>query len=862
MNEPTNKDNETGAKSITQVSELYKDWFLDYASYVILERAVPALEDGLKPVQRRILHALKEMDDGRFHKVANVIGNTMQYHPHGDAAIGDALVHMGQKDLLIDTQGNWGDIITGDAAAAPRYIEARLSKFALEVCFSPEVTQWQLTYDGRKKEPLLLPVKFPLLLAQGAEGIAVGLSTRILPHNFIELIEASIDIIKDKEVNIIPDFPTGGMADFSNYNRGERGSRVRIRSKIEILDKKTLAIRSIPFSATTTRLIDSIVKANDMGKIKIKQVIDNTAKEIEILIELHKGVSPDVTIDALYAFTLCEISISPNACVILNDSPVFLNVNEMLRLSTLNTRHILRKELEVRKKNLSEKWHFASLEKIFIEKRIYRKIETCETWEAVIETIDTGLKPYVKYFHRAVTRDDIIRLTEIKIKRISKYDSFKADEHILYLEKEMEEVENHLNNLNDYTISYFKALLKKYGKGRERKTEIRTFDTIEARNVAAANKKLYVNRKEGFVGFGLKKEECIGECSDLDDIIAFRKDGKFMISKVDEKTFMGKDIIHVGVFEKENERMTYNMVYLDGKSKKSMVKRFNIGAFTRDKEYDITKGSEGSRILYFTVNPLGETEIVNVALSQSCKARIKSFDFDFADIAIKSRNAQGNILTRYPVRKITQKSVNTSNVLGIDFYFDPYIGRLNTRETGDYVGNFLPEDLILAIYKDGSYTLTHADISNHYDIEKLLRLEKYQEDIVITALYYYGKNKAYMVKRFQIETTSINKAFQFIDESPGSKLILASTGLNTLVKFLEIKNKKGDKKEEQLFDLSEFIEIRGWKSVGNKLSPYEVKNIKIVDIIYKEKESIKNEEKPESEKPKKIIMNSEQLKLF
>jgi len=827
--EPTSEDN----TKLSHVSDLYQSWFLDYASYVILERAIPALEDGMKPVQRRILHAMKETDDGRFQKVANIIGNTMQYHPHGDAAIGEATVNLGQKNLLIDTQGNWGDVVTGDSAAAPRYIEARLSKLALDICFNSDLTEWQLSYDGRKKEPVKLPIKFPTLLAMGTEGIAVGLATKILPHNFHELIKATINILREKEFTLLPDFPTGGLADFTNYNQGARGGRVRVRSKIEVVDRKTLVIRNAPFGVTTTSLIETIVKANETGKIKIRQIIDNTAKDVEILIELPKGVSPDVTIDALYAFTNCEVSISPNACVIYKDKPMFLTVNECLRLSTENTVLLLKQELEINRDHLLDKLHFASLEKIFIEKRIYRDIEECETWESVIETIDIGLKKFIKDPIREITRDDVVNLTEIKIKRISKFDSRKADENITNIQTQIDEIEYNLRHLTDYAIEFFENLLSKYGKGRERKTEIRTFDTIEVKTVAVANKKLFVNRKEGFIGFSLKKDELVGDCSEFDDIIVFRKDGKFIVARVDEKVFVGKDIIHVAIFNKDDERMTYNLVYLDGKSSKAMVKRFNVSSVTRGKEYDITQGHHNQKVLYFTANPLGETEIVTVFLAQSSKARNKVFDFDMSKIGVKNRNSIGNILTKYAVRKIIRKSVDTSNVKGIDVWYDENIGRLTSKEIGKYLGNFTPDDLILALYNDGNYELTNTDPLNHYDIDKLLQIEQFVPERVITAVYFNAENNNFFTKRFNIETTTTGKMFRFINENENSHLAIVSTGTRTIIKFDYIEKKSGEKKNE-VVELSEFVDVMGWKAVGKKLAFQKITNIKVVDIIYEE----------------------------
>jgi topoisomerase IV subunit A len=851
--EPIAEDN----TKLSHVSDLYQSWFLDYASYVILERAIPALEDGMKPVQRRILHAMKETDDGRFQKVANIIGNTMQYHPHGDAAIGEATVNLGQKNLLIDTQGNWGDVVTGDSAAAPRYIEARLSKLALDICFNSDLTEWQLSYDGRKKEPVMLPIKFPTLLAMGTEGIAVGLATKILPHNFQELIKASINILNEKEFTLLPDFPTYGLADFTNYNQGARGGRVRIRSKIEVVDRKTLVIKNAPFGVTTTSLIESIVKANETGKIKIRQIIDNTAKDVEILIELPKGVSPDVTIDALYAFTNCEVSISPNACVIYKDKPIFLTVNECLRLSTENTVSLLKLELEINRDHLLDKLHFASLEKIFIEKRIYRDIEECETWESVIDTIDIGLKKYIKDPIREISKDDIANLTEIKIKRISKFDSRKADENILNIQAQIDEIEYNLRHLTEYAIEFFENLLTKYGKGRERKTEIRTFDNIEVKTVAVANKKLFVNRKEGFIGFSLKKDELVGDCSEFDDIIVFRKDGKLIVVKVDEKVFVGKDIIHVAIFNKDDERMTYNLVYLDGKSSKAMVKRFNVSSVTRGKEYDITQGHHNQKVLYFTANPLGETEVVTVFLAQSSKARNKVFDFDMAKIAIKGRNSIGNILTKYAVRKIIRKSVDTSNVKGIDVWYDENIGRLTSKEIGKYLGNFTPDDFILAIYNDGNYELTNTDPLNHFDIDKLLHIEQFVPERVITAVYFNAENNNYFVKRFTIETTTTGKMFRFINDNQNSRLLIVSTGSRTIIKFDYIEKKTGEKKNE-LTELSEFVDVMGWKAAGKKVAFPKITNIKLVDIIYEE-DTNGNDETNGDENTDEVITSSNEV---
>lgn len=811
-------------KEVIPVSGMYQNWFLDYASYVILERAVPAIEDGFKPVQRRILHSMKEMDDGRFNKVANIIGQTMQYHPHGDASIGDAIVNLGQKDLLIETQGNWGDIRTGDGAAAARYIEARLSKFALDVVFNPQTTRWQLSYDGRKKEPITLPVKFPLLLAQGVEGIAVGLSTKILPHNFIELIQASIKILQGKKPKIYPDFPTGGMADFSEYNEGLRGGKVKVRAKIEELDKKTLIIKDIPFGTTTTNLIDSIIKANDKGKIKIKKVIDNTAELVEILVELAPGQSPNITIDALYAFTDCEVSISPNACVIIDEKPRFISVNEILKINTDQTVELLRQELEIRKGELLEKILFSSLEKIFIENRIYRDIEECETWEAVIETIDNGLEPFKPQFYREITRDDIIRLTEIKIKRISKFDSFKADELMRKLEEELAEVEHHLANLVEFAIAYYQNLLEKYGKGRERMTEIKSFENIAATVVAANNAKLYVNKADGFVGYGLKKDEFVCECSDIDDIIVFRRDGKFQVVRISDKVFVGKDILWAGVFNKNDERMVYNMIYLDGKSGRSMVKRFQVLGITRDKEYDLTKGERGSKVLYFTANPNGEAELVTIFLTSGAKARIKVFDFSFADIEIKGRNAGGNIVTRYPVRKIQLKMEGKSTLGGLDIWYDDSVGRLNRDERGDLLGNFQAEDKILVIYNNGEYELTSFDLTNRYEPEKIHLIEKFDPEKPIAAVHYDPASGAHFVKRFQIETSTRDKRFCFISEEKGAKLLLATTEESAQIE-VHYTVKGSRERKTSTFDVDMLIDVKGWKATGNKLSPHSVKKV-------------------------------------
>jgi len=810
---------------LVSLDGLYENWFLDYASYVILERAVPRIEDGFKPVQRRIMHSLKEMDDGRFNKVANVIGNTMQYHPHGDAAIGEAIVNIGQKDLLLDTQGNWGDVRTGDSAAAPRYIEARLSKFALDVVYNPQTTEWQLSYDGRKKEPVTLPVKFPLLLAQGVEGIAVGLSTKILPHNFCELIKASIDVLKGKNPKIFPDFLTGGIADFSEYDQGYRGSKIKVRAKIDIVDKKTLAIKEIPFGTTTSSLMDSIVKASEKGKIKVKQVVDNTAKDVEIQVHLQAGLSPEIAIDALYAFTDCEVSISPNACVIVDDKPQFMRVNEILKYNTEQTVKLLKQELEIRKGELMEKILFSSLEKIFIEKRIYRDIETCETFEEVITTTDKGLKPYKKQFYREITRDDILRLLEIRIKRISKYDSFKADELLKDLEKELKETLQHLRHLTDYAISYYQNLLDKYGKGRERKTEIKSFQSVTATEVIANNQKLYVNREDGFAGYGMRKDEFICDCSELDDIIVIRKDGKALVSRLGERKFMGKDILHVGVWKKGDERMIYNLIYSDGKSGVTFAKRFAMPAIIRDKEYNLDQGNPNSKVHYLSANPNGEAEVVEVKLSQASTARKKIFDFDFSELEVKGRGARGNIITKYPVRKVDFKQSKGSTLSGLDLWFDEASGRLNKDRRGKYVGKFDGDDQVIAITKSGNYKITNYELTNRYEQEKTILVEKFHPKKVISAVYVDGESKQYFVKRFLIETNTPDKEFGFISEGIGSRLEYVTTSESPEIE-VELVKGKGREKETETVNLEEIVDVKGWKALGNRLSPHKITKVK------------------------------------
>ncbi len=845
MNDPIS-NNGNGADNIISLNGMYQDYFLDYASYVILERAVPGINDGLKPVQRRILFAMKEMDDGRLHKVANIIGQTMQYHPHGDAAIGDALVNMGQKDLLIDCQGNWGDVRTGDSAAASRYIEARLTKFALEVAFNKQTTEWQLSYDGRKNEPVSLPMKFPLLLAHGTEGIAVGLSTRILPHNFVELIRASIKVLQDKKVKIYPDFQTGGLIDVSDYDGGKRGGRVKVRAKIEKVDKSTLVVTELPYGVTTSALIDSIIKANDKGKIKVKKVSDNTGKDVEVLIDLPPGESPDVAIDALYAFTSCEVSISPNACVIIDDKPHFLTVEEILKISTDHTKELLRQELLIKQAELEEKWHMASLEKIFIEKRIYREIEECESFEEVLETIDRGLRKYVRTpgeeklaedqrlpLKRNITEEDITKLTEIRIKRISKYNSFKADELIAQLEEDLRQVRYDLDHLTDFAIAYFNNLLDKYSKGKERRTKITTFEQIEAAEVVAANAKLYVNRKEGFIGAALKKEEFVTDCSDIDDIIVFREDGKFLVTRIAEKVFVGKNILHVDIWRKGDDRTTYNMMYVDAKSGRTMAKRFHVKAITRDREYDLTKGAEGSKVLYFSANPNGEAEVVNIQLTQGCSARNKVFDFDFGELAIKGRSSQGNIVTKYPIKKVTLLEIGKSTLGALEVWMDEVSGKLNTEERGQYLGEYDTGDHLLAIYKNGSYEVTEMDMNRRFEIKDLMYIGKFDPEAIIGAVYYEGGKKWTMVKRFQVETSSTNQVFPFITDHRSSKLLYATVEPEQTIVYTE-KDASGHKKQLEV-NLDAFIDVKGWKALGNKLSEQKVSGIKEADGLIKEK---------------------------
>ena len=810
---PQEEQQEGGAR-ITQVSGMYKDYFLDYASYVILERAVPALNDGLKPVQRRLLHAMKEMDDGRYHKVANIIGQTMRFHPHGDASIGDALVQMGQKDLLIDCQGNWGNILTGDGAAAPRYIEARLTKFALHVAYSPKVTQWQLSYDGRANEPLHLPMKFPMLLAMGVEGIAVGLSTKILPHNFVELVDASIKVLQEKPFKLVPDFPTGGIADFSNYNDGLRGSRVRVRAKISQLDKSTLVITEIPFSTTTQSLIDSVLKANEKGKIKIKKIEDNTAENVEILVHLPPGISPDKTIDALYAFTNCEVSIAPLSCSIHEDTPLFLGVRDILKRSTEATKGVLKAELEIKLNELQEQWHFASLERIFIENKIYRDIEEAETWEQVIEFIRKGLQPHIKHLLREVTEDDIVRLTEIRIKRISKFDSDKANDKIIELEGRIEAVKHDLANLVEFAINYFKDLKERFGKGRERKTEIATFDSVEAAKVVIRNQKLYVNREEGFVGYGMKRDEYVCDCSDIDDVIVFRRDGKYSVSKVKDKAFFGKDIIHVAVWKKGDDRTVYNAMYTDGSTKVTYVKRFNVTSITRDREYDVTLGTKGSEITYFTANPNGEAEVVLVLLRQLAKLKKLKFDLDFSTLAVKGRSSKGNIVTKFPVKRIELKEHGESTLEARKIWFDSTVQRLNTDERGELLGSFRGEDRLLIALKNGTLKVVVPELSLHFDPETIY-LKKLEADRPLSAVYFDGEKERYFVKRFLWEGG--DKEENIITAHPKSELSFLSNDTHARIEMIYRKVKGTERDPEEVL-LSDFISVKGIKAKGNQLT--------------------------------------------
>ncbi len=819
-----NETNSAPEETITKVTGMYKEWFLDYASYVILERAVPAIDDGFKPVQRRIMQSMKDLDDGRYNKVANLVGHTMQYHPHGDASISDAMVQLGQKELLIDMQGNWGNILTGDRAAASRYIEARLSKFALEVVFNPKTTEWQKTYDGRRKEPIDLPVKFPLLLAQGAEGIAVGLSTKILPHNFNELIDASIKYLKGRSFKIYPDFLTSGIADISNYNDGRRGGKVRVRAKISQQDKKTLIISELPFGNTTNSLITSIIKANEKGKIKIKKIEDNTAAEVEILVHLPSGISPDKTIDALYSFTNCEVSISPNACIIENNKPIFIGVTEMLKHSTDHTVDLIKQELEIQLNELQEKWHFASLERIFIENRIYRDIEEEDTWEGVIKAIDKGLKPHIKHLKRAITEEDIVRLTEIRIKKISKFDIDKAKQHIESLEDQIEDVKRHLANLIDFVIDYFKNLKAKYGKGKERKTELRTFEDIVATKVVMRNAKLYINRKDGFIGTSLRKEEFLADCSDIDDVIVFRSDGKMMITKVDSKTFVGKNIIHAAIFKKKDKRTIYNMIYRDGKAGNTFMKRFYVSGVSRDKEYDLTAGNKGSKVLYFTANANGQAEIVTLYLRALSTIKKLKWDINFSELAIKGRGSRGNTVTKFTVKKIELKEKGKSTLKPRKIWFDEIVQRLNVDSRGELLGEFTPEDRLLIINQKGSLKTIEPKLTTHFDNDMIV-LEKWNPNKPISVIHFEGEKERYFVKRFMIDNP--NKIEHVISDHPKSFLEIVSTDYRPMAEIVFSKRSL----DNEILNFEDFIAIKGINAIGNQLTTNKIKQVNLLDPL-------------------------------
>jgi topoisomerase-4 subunit A len=815
--------------TVIPINGLYENWFLDYASYVILDRAVPHINDGFKPVQRRIMHSLKEMDDGRFNKAANVIGNTMKYHPHGDASIGDAMVQIGQKDLLIDCQGNWGDPITGDSAAAPRYIEARLSKFANDVVFNADTTIWQLSYDGRNNEPLTLPVKFPLLLAQGAEGIAVGLATKIMPHNFNELIDASIEILRGNRSNILPDFFTGGMADFSNYNEGQRGGKIRVRAKITERDKKTLVITEIPYSTTTGSLIDSVLSANDKGKIKIKKIEDNTAANVEIVVHLAPGISPDVTIDALYAFTNCEVSISPNTCVIKDDKPHFLSVNDILEQNTKFTKSLLKQELEIRLHELQERVFFSSLLKIFIQEGMYKnsEYENSGDFDTVVQVLHRLFDPFKASLYREIQPEDFKKLIDKPMSSITRFDVKKADEMMKALEDEMKTVRGHLRHLTDYTISWFEKIKAKYGKGRERKTEIRLFDRVEAAKVALANVKLYMNREDGFIGTGLKKDEFVGDCSDIDEIIVFREDGRFIVTKVADKTFVGKHIIHAQVFKKGDERTVYNMIYKDGASGISYIKRFSVLGVTRDKEYDLTKGSKGSKCLYFTANPNGEAEVVSVQLKPHSKLKKLAIDIDFTNIAIKGRSSMGNIVVKFPIKKVLLKTKGISTLAGIKIWYDDILKRLNVDGRGKYLGEFDGDDKILQVYENGTYELSTFELSNHFD-PGIVLMQKFNPEHVYGVVHYDGKAKNYFVKRFVFEAQPVGKVVSFISEENGSKMIFI-TGKQDAKLTVDVEKGKTKIPETLELELTSLIDVKGWKANGNRLTPHTVKQVALID---------------------------------
>ena len=827
------ENDENPEDTITKVTGMYKDWFLDYASYVILERAVPAIEDGFKPVQRRIMHSMKELDDGRYNKVANIVGHTMQYHPHGDASIGDAMVQIGQKDLIIDMQGNWGNILTGDNAAASRYIEARISKLGHDILFSPKITEWGLSYDGRRAEPINLPVKFPLLLAQGAEGIAVGLSTKILPHNFIELIDSSIKILKGKPFTLYPDFLTAGIADVSNYNDGLRGGRVRVRAKITQLDKQILVITQIPFSTNTSTLIDSILKANEKGKIKVKKIEDNTAAEVEILIHLYPGVSPDKMIDALYAFTACETSIAPLGCVIEDNKPLFIGVSHMLKISTNRTVDLLKRELEIQLDELENKWHFSTLEKIFIREEMYIDFKLYSDRESLYVYMYDSFKPFHKSFVREINDDDLQKLTQIPMIRITRFDSDKADDAISKLEAEMEQVKYHLDHIIDFAVDFFQKLKDKYGKGRERQTELKSFDTIEATKVVLRNTKLYVNKEEGFFGTGLKKDEYVADCSDIDDVIVFLRDGKMMISKVDDKKFVGKDIIHIAVFDKNDKRTIYNMMYRDGKNGSTFIKRFNVSGVTRDKFYDLTQEKVGSQVLYFSHNPNGEAEVITVLLRQVGSVKKLKWDLDFADIAIKGRASRGNTVTKYPIKKIELKEKGISTLRPRKVWFDDTVQRLNVDGRGELLGEFRPNDRLLLINQSGKLKTIIPELTTHFD-EDIVVMEKWNPNKPISAIYYDGEKDRYFIKRFLVENE--NKEEIFITEHEKSQLEIVSTDWRPMAEIIFAKV-KGVQKDNQTINLEEFIAIKGIKAIGNQLTTDKLKQVNLLESLsYEEPE--------------------------
>jgi len=843
MEEHTHKE-----ESLRKVSGLYKDWFLDYASYVILDRAIPSIFDGFKPVQRRIMHSMRELEDGRYNKVANVVGNTMKYHPHGDASITDAMVQIGQKELLIDTQGNWGNIYTGDSAAAARYIEARLTPFALEVVFNPKTTDWAKSYDGRNNEPIDLPVKFPLLLAQGVEGIGVGLSTKILPHNFNELIDASIKYLKGKPFEIYPDFQTAGMLDITNYNDGQRGGKVRARARIIQKDKHTLCINELPFSKNTGELIDSIIKANEKGKIKIKKIEDNTSDKVEINILLNNDVSPDKTIDALYAFTDCEVSISPNACVIVGDKPEFLNVSEILRRNTDHTVSLLKKELEIELGELEEKWHFASLERIFIENEIYQEIKGKNSKEEVYAAIDKALKPFTKNLKREVTTEDIIRLTELPFMRISRYDRDKAEENILALEGKMEQVKHHLANLVTYAIDYFTNIQKKYGKDKDRKTELRIFDTIDATKVVLANEKFYVNRAEGFIGTSLKKDEYVFDCSDIDDIITFQKDGTMKVVKVEAKTFIGKNIEHVGIFKKGDKRTVYNMIYREGKDGPYYMKRFSVTGVTRNTDYKLASDKKGSEMLYFSANPNGEAETVTVLLKPNSRVRKSKIDIDFSELAIKGRDSRGNLVTKYAVKKVDLKEEGVSTLAPRKIWFDEAVRRLNADGRGTLLGSFKGDDKILTINQNGEAKLVSFDLSNRFDDEYLI-LEKWNPEQAVSCIYFDGEKGIYFIKRFLLENTTNVQTFM-PSEHPKSFIEFVGTSDNCTAEIVFAKDKTGKEKENEIINIDEFITIKGIKAMGNQFAKDKVKTINIT--IPEPVEEIEEEPEIEEENDNEI----------